>query len=97
MREAGRTESGSIMPLKTQRLIMKNESVETIKQNVLTQLHDAGKEGRKPELIKASPENYHLFLVAFMHQLRISEKGVELFGIPLVIEQDIAEITVILN
>lgn|GEM_PF-6915173 len=33
----------------------------------------------------------------FMHQLRISEKGVELFGIPLVIELDIAEITVILN
>jgi hypothetical protein len=76
---------------------MIQESVESIKHNVLTQLNDAKKEGREPTSIKASPENYHLFLVAFMRQLRISEVGIELFGIPLIIEQDIAEIEVSLN
>ncbi|AOS83291.1 hypothetical protein BIU88_03515 [Chlorobaculum limnaeum] len=76
---------------------MVRESVEAIKHKVLTQLHDARRAGREPASIKASPENYHLFLVAFMHQLRISETGIELFGIPLVIEHDIAEIDVSLN
>jgi hypothetical protein len=76
---------------------MVRESVESIKHKVLTQLHDARKAGRKPESIKASPENYHLFLVAFMQQLRISETGIELFGIPLVIDHEIAEIDVSLN
>ncbi|NTU53858.1 MAG: hypothetical protein HGA97_09225 [Chlorobiaceae bacterium] len=76
---------------------MQYESVESIRHKVLTRLNDAHKEGRKPESIKASPENYHLFLIAFMHQLRISEKGVELFGVPLVIEHDIAEVAVLLN
>lgn len=73
---------------------MVRESVESIKHNVLTQLHAARSAGREPASIKASPDNYHLFLVAFMHQLRISETGVELFGIPLVIDHDIAEIAV---
>jgi hypothetical protein len=76
---------------------MVRESVESIKHKVLTQLYDARRAGREPASIKASPENYHLFLVAFMHQLRISETGIELFGIPLVIEQNIAEIDVSLN
>lgn len=76
---------------------MKQVSVESIKHAVLSQLHDARKEGRTPESIRASPGNYHLFLVAFMHQLRISEQGIELFGIPLVIENSIADIEVNLN
>lgn len=76
---------------------MHHESVELVRYNVLMQLNGAQKDGRKPESIKASPDNYHLFLVAFMHQLRISEKGVELFGLPLIIEHDIADIEVIMN
>jgi hypothetical protein len=76
---------------------MVQESVESIKHNVLTQLYAAKRDGRSPASIKASPENYHLFLVAFMHQLRISETGIELFGVPLVIDHDIAEIEVSLN
>jgi hypothetical protein len=76
---------------------MKQVSVESIRHVVLSQLHEAQKEGRRPDSIRASPENYHLFLVAFMHQLRISEQGIELFGIPLVIEHTISDIEVHLN
>lgn len=75
-------------------MTMLRDSVESIRHNVLTQLHDARKEGREAASIKASSENYHLFLVAFMHQLRISQTGIELFGLPLVIDHEIAEIEV---
>lgn len=72
---------------------MAQESVESIRRAVLTQLHAARTAGRTPESIQISPHIYHHILVAFMHQLRISERGIELFGVLLVIEQDIAEIS----
>gem|GEM_PF-2548935 len=90
-------EPGTVIPLKNRMVTMVHEDIELIKHRVLSQLHDAEKKGRKPESIKASPENYHRFLVAFMHQLRISDRGVELFGIPLIIEQHISEVGVVLK
>ena len=73
------------------------DSVDTIKTGVLTQIYNAEKSDRKPKAIKASPQKYHLFLIAFMNQIRISEDGIELFGIPLVIDQDISDVQVFLD
>jgi len=73
------------------------ESIESIRHQVLTQLHSAREEGRAPESIKTAPHTYHHFLVAFMHQLKVSSNGVELFGIPLVIAHDVDEIAVSLS
>ena len=76
---------------------MLQESIESIRRQVLTQLHTARKEGRTPESIKTAPHTYYHFLVAFMHQLKTSSNGVELFGIPLVIAHDVDEIAVTLS
>ncbi|MBN1929952.1 MAG: hypothetical protein JW764_10475 [Chlorobiaceae bacterium] len=76
---------------------MLHESNESISRTVSAQLYAARKAGRTPESIRTSPQTYHRLLVAFMHHVSTSSRGVELFGIPLVIDQEIAEIDVSLG
>ena len=73
------------------------DATELIRRQVLTQLHTARTEGRAPESIAIAPQSYHHFLVAFMHQISMSHRGVELFGIPLVMQHDVADIAVSLQ
>ena len=76
---------------------MEMEDIHNIKTKVLTEIYDAKKTDRKPQSIKASPENYHLFLIAFMHQLMFSERGIELFGIPFEIDREIVDVKVFVD
>ncbi|NTV59844.1 MAG: hypothetical protein HGA77_00860 [Chlorobiaceae bacterium] len=80
-------------------MIFLNENVggdyiEVIRMRVLKDIWDAKKIGRKPKSIVASPNNYHLCLIAFMHQVTISEKGVELLGVPFIVDHGITDIQV---
>jgi hypothetical protein len=73
---------------------MGEETLEMIRTRVLRELYDLKKTGRRAQSIVASPENYHLCLVAFVHQVTISENGVELLGVPLVIDRNSSDIQV---
>ncbi|TLU83116.1 MAG: hypothetical protein FDX30_08605 [Chlorobium sp.] len=75
----------------------RDDSIEVIRTRVLKDIYDARKVGREPKSIVASPNNFHLCLIAFMHQVRISESGIELMGVPLVVDNDIADIQVLLK
>jgi hypothetical protein len=68
--------------------------IEILRMRVLKDIHDAKKHGQAPKSILASPNNYHLCLIAFMHQVKISEKGIELFGVPFIVDQNISDIQV---
>jgi hypothetical protein len=71
-----------------------NDNIEVIRMRILKSIYDAQKTDQKPKSIVASPTNYHLCLVAFMHQVTISENGIELLGVPFIIDHNISDIQV---